>query len=169
MASNQYAINVAWSDEDAGFVAKCSVFPYMAAFGKTQKKAVAEAQNTINGFLEILQEDGVAPPKPKKLQKYSGQVRIRMPKDLHANLAADAEKNNVSLNTQILVLLAENRGVEKTYNQSIEDLQKIVNTQENISTILGRIGQHNEEESGISGVSFSGAGINVISVTTPHS
>ena len=36
----------------------------------------------------------------------SGQLRVRLPQDLHEALAAEAERQGVSLNTLIVALLA---------------------------------------------------------------
>jgi predicted HicB family RNase H-like nuclease len=39
-------------------------------------------------------------------ETYSGRINLRMPTDLHAQLAAEAERQGVSLNTLLLTLLA---------------------------------------------------------------
>ena len=40
------------------------------------------------------------------MAEYSGQFRVRLPTELHAALAAEAERQGVSLNTLIVALLA---------------------------------------------------------------
>ncbi len=45
---------------------------------------------------------------------HSGQLRVRLPIELHAALAAEAERQGVSLNTMIVALLAGGIGWRST-------------------------------------------------------
>jgi predicted HicB family RNase H-like nuclease len=49
----------------------------------------------------------------------SGQLRVRLPTELHTRLAAEAERQGVSLNTLIVALLAG--GVGWTVKQKEEE------------------------------------------------
>ncbi len=106
----QYRINLAWSDEDEGYVATIPEFPNLSAFGETPEKALTEVRTGAELMLEVLKEDGEQPPEPKKSIKYSGQTRLRLPKSLHRDLAIEAEREGVSLNTLIISKMSEYLG-----------------------------------------------------------
>jgi predicted HicB family RNase H-like nuclease len=53
--------------------------------------------------------DGYNPPMGEE-REHSGQFRVRVPTDLHAALAAEAERQGVSLNTLVVALLAGGLG-----------------------------------------------------------
>ena len=103
-----YSINLMWSDEDEGYIATSPEFKNLSAFGKTAEEALKEAKVALEGYLETLKEENQKLPEPLKLSTYSGQIRLRMPRELHRNLAISAEKENVSLNTYMLYLLSAN-------------------------------------------------------------
>ncbi len=126
---NKYSINIFWNEEDGCYVATTPDFPYLSAFGDTQEEAVADAQQVIQMAIESLERDGIPLPEPKfvKIQKYSGQVRLRMPKSLHNELALSAELEGVSLNTHMVCLLSKNsiatsiqKDIQKQFNNLIE-------------------------------------------------
>ncbi len=115
----QYSINLAWSDEDEGYIATIPEFPNLSAFGENPEEAVKQAKLVATQMLEVLQEDREAPPAPKKVIEYSGQTRLRLPKSLHRALALEAERECVSLNTLIVSKLSESlrESVQKPFSQ----------------------------------------------------
>ena len=64
-----YAVNISWDDEEAGFVATFPDFPYLSAFGDTWEEAVADARVVLDMTLEAMAEDGVPPPVPTRRPK----------------------------------------------------------------------------------------------------
>ena len=113
----KYSIRLAWSDEDQGYIATIPEVQGLSAFGETPEQAVSEAKVAAQGFLEIYEEDGVPAPEPKKIHQHSGQIRLRIPKELHGELAAEASAQGVSLNTYMVSRLSEQIGIEKVLRQ----------------------------------------------------
>jgi len=103
---DQYSVNIAWSDEDGGFVARVSEFPDLYAFGDTKDEALRQAETALSGYIEIYQEQGIPLPEPSRRSKYSGQLRLRMPPPLHEQLADRAAANATSLNQHIVLTLS---------------------------------------------------------------
>lgn len=120
----KYSINIIYSEEDEGYIATVPEFPGLSAYGETPEEAIEEAQMALKGFIEVFKEDGCKIPAPQTFESYSGQTRLRLPKNLHAKLSKQAEREGVSLNTYMVQLLSENHikyQIEKRLNK-IEQL-----------------------------------------------
>jgi predicted RNase H-like HicB family nuclease len=110
----KHSVAIKWSDEDNGFIAFIPELEGLSAFGLTQDEAVKELLIAAEAFIETLKESGQVIPPPGKILPYSGQLRLRLPKWLHANLAMEAESEGVSLNTYLISLLAKRHGEHET-------------------------------------------------------
>lgn len=102
-----YGYELFWSDEDEGYIVTCPDFPGLSAFGKTPEKALKEARVAMELFIEDYKQRGEQLPEPTKVPSYSGQIRLRMPKNLHAEVSKAAARSGVSLNTYLVSLLSE--------------------------------------------------------------
>lgn len=101
-----YSMRVFWSDEDEGFIAICPELSNISTFGETAEEAARELNVAIEGAMEVYAQKGVAPPDPIKAHEYSGQLRVRLPKWLHASLSHEADADGTSLNTLIVSKLS---------------------------------------------------------------
>jgi len=106
----KYSVSIRWSDEDKGFIAAVPELPGLSAFGANQAEALAELKIASAAYLKSLKKSGRPFPAPAKAVTYSGQLRLRMPKEMHSELAESAEREGVSLNTYILLLLSKRNG-----------------------------------------------------------
>jgi len=97
----RYPFNIVWSEEDGEFLATCSSFPGLSAFGETEEEALQEAKIALELFIESYKERGLALPKPPRKQKFSGQLSLRLPKSLHERASIKATEDGVSLNQYI--------------------------------------------------------------------
>lgn len=112
----KYSMNTIWSEEDSGFIATVKEFPGLSAFGETRSEAIREAEIALEGFLEVYKEGNIELPPPETARQFSGQLRVRLPKSLHASLSEEADREGVSLNSHINHLLSERhylRDIEK--------------------------------------------------------
>lgn len=94
-----YQIEVFWSEEDRGYIAHLLEMPSLSAFGTTEERAIRELKKATRAWLKVLADEGKQPPQPLADRNFSGEFRLRLPKDLQQKLAGDAERNRVSLNT----------------------------------------------------------------------
>jgi predicted RNase H-like HicB family nuclease len=106
----KYSVQLFWSENDQEYVALVPEFPYLSVLDKKPDRAVREAVMVTKAVLEGFAERGIQPPEPQVLSSYSGQIRVRMPRTLHQKLAGRARREDVSLNTLIVSLLAEGVG-----------------------------------------------------------
>jgi len=122
-------MSVRWSDEDEGFIAMVPELKGLSAFGKTQGEALAELDVAAEAYLEAWRASGRPLPSPEKVLAYSGQLRLRMPKDLHARLAHSARTRGVSLNTYLVSLLSERQGENDSFaflKEALRSMDKTV-------------------------------------------
>jgi predicted HicB family RNase H-like nuclease len=116
---NKHAISIKWSDEDESFVATIPGIKALSALGTTREEALSELRIVAEAYFESLRGAGKPMPLPEKVIPFSGQLRLRMPKSLHAALSNEAEHENVSLNTYLVSLLSE-RHTERNLLNKIE-------------------------------------------------
>ncbi len=108
MAADRYDIHVFPSEEDEVFYAVSPAFGSgLSAFGDTPEEALAEFRKVLEAAVGVYREEGWELPRPRT---HSGQLRVRMPQSLHAQLALVAQAERVSLNTLIVSYLAERAG-----------------------------------------------------------
>lgn len=106
----RYRILVEWSDDDQVFIARVPVLPGCLAHGATAEDAAREAEVAAGLILDVMREDGKAPPPVDAMADYSGQLRLRLPKSLHEAVSQLATAEGVSINTLMLSLIAEGCG-----------------------------------------------------------
>ena len=114
----KHAVSIMWSDEDQGFIASIPGVEGLSAFGQTQTEALEELQTAAKAFFASLKKHHRAIPAPETITHYSGQLRLRMPRSLHAELAKGARREGISLNTYILTLLSS-RAAQQTIRDNL--------------------------------------------------
>jgi len=124
---DKHAISIKWSDEDNSYVATIPGIQALSALGATREEALSELFIASDAYFEALEASGKPLPLPEKVMPYSGQLRLRMPRSLHAVLSREAEDENISLNTYIITLLSE-RHIEKKLLNKIEALENLIET-----------------------------------------
>jgi predicted RNase H-like HicB family nuclease len=123
---NNYSINLAWSDEDQGYIATCPEFPGLSAFGATAEAAVAEATVALGLFVKTFTGENLQLPEPQKVEEYSGQFRVRIPKSLHRQAAEMAKRNGSSLNQFLVDAIAERVGGRKVGEEILEEIRALL-------------------------------------------
>ena len=121
---NKHAVSIKWSDEDNGFIASIPGVQALSAFGNTNEKALSELKIAAEAYFESLKKAGKTIPPEHKVISFSGQIRLRMSKSLHAALSNGAEEEGVSLNTYMVTLLSE-RHMEQKLLKKFSDLEKM--------------------------------------------
>ena len=110
----RYSRHVYFNPGDRDYVALCTEFPYLSAFGDSPAEALEVLEAEIAEALDIYAEEGwpipqpEAPPEPEGLP--SGRFVTRLPKTLHARLARQAKREGVSLNQLVVYHLAAGLG-----------------------------------------------------------
>lgn len=109
-----YSFGIAWSVDDGEYVATSPEFPGLSGLGPTVEDAVRELRAAMEVAVEALAEDGEPIPTPRVVQQYSGQLRLRLPRSLHAAAVERAEEEGVSLNALLQSYIAGGLGVDRS-------------------------------------------------------
>jgi antitoxin HicB len=105
-----YRVVVEWSEEDKAFIARVPALPACAAHGRTPESATREAVVAARGILESMRAYGDSLPASDVATGHSGQLRLRLPRSLHERLSRMAALDGVSLNQELVALLASSAG-----------------------------------------------------------
>jgi predicted RNase H-like HicB family nuclease len=94
------------TDEERPWRATVEDLPGCEARGSTAADAAAKVPAALADWVARARASGRDVPEPRGARDYSGRLLLRMPKTLHSELAQAAERDEVSLNAYINLLLA---------------------------------------------------------------
>lgn len=117
MKNNEYSFRVLWNVEDDVYVAICPEFDGVSGFGSDPGEAIKEAETALRLAIEAYRSEGWSLPEPEYAAEYSGQFRIRVPRNLHAQLVQQAADEGVSLNTYAVSLLSAHSSETQTLKE----------------------------------------------------
>jgi RNA polymerase sigma-B factor len=80
------------------WTARAEELPGCEAHGDSIEEAIHGIEAAIEEWIEDARAKGREVPDPRKEASYSGRLMLRMPRSLHAELSAAAERQEVSLN-----------------------------------------------------------------------
>jgi predicted HicB family RNase H-like nuclease len=96
--SDKYTFRVIWSEEDKEFVGLCAEFPSLSWFASDPMAALRGIRKIVNDVLKDMNDHKESPPEPLSCRKFSGKFVVRIPPELHRNLAIQAKEQGISLN-----------------------------------------------------------------------
>jgi len=103
------------SEEDGGgFLITFPDLPGCMSDGETPEEAIREGRDAFCCWMLAHIEDGRPVPLPNSGGE-PGKFVQRLPKSLHAKLAARAKREGVSLNTLVLAFIAEGLGRRESH------------------------------------------------------
>jgi predicted HicB family RNase H-like nuclease len=99
MAKNdKYTYRVMWSDEDAEYVGLCAEFHSLSWLAHSPESALRGIRKVVAEVVADLVRNGESVPEPIATKGYSGKFMVRVPPDVHRQLAVQAAEAGVSLN-----------------------------------------------------------------------
>jgi len=98
MSLDHYTYRVTWSPEDGEHVGLCIEFPSLSWLADTPEDALAGVRKVVSEVIADLEATGESVPEPLSEKHYSGEFRVRIPPELHRQLALMAAEQGVSLN-----------------------------------------------------------------------
>ena len=104
--NDHYSYRVIWSEEDGEYAGLCTEFPSLSWLAKTHKEAFAGIRQLVSEVITEMKASGEVPPEPMASKSYSGKFMVRVPPEVHRELAIEASESGVSLNRLISVKLS---------------------------------------------------------------
>lgn len=104
--ADHYAYRVIWSPEDDAYIGTTAEWPSLSWADDTPAAAFAGIQRLVGDVLTEMGESGETPPEPIADRKYSGTFQVRVPPEVHKELALAAAEQHVSLNRLVSARLA---------------------------------------------------------------
>lgn len=98
MSLDHYTYRVTWSPEDGEHIGLCIEFPSLSWLAETPEEALAGIRQVVAEVIADLKASGESVPVPLAEKRYSGEFRVRIPPELHRQLALMAAEQGVSLN-----------------------------------------------------------------------
>jgi predicted HicB family RNase H-like nuclease len=98
LQNDRYTYRVTWSEEDGEYVGVCAEFPSLSWLASEPEAALHGIREIVAEVVADLQANGEPVPEPLALKKYSGRFLVRVPPELHRQLALEAVESGVSLN-----------------------------------------------------------------------
>ena len=105
-SSDLYTYRVMWSKEDEEFIGLCAEFPSLSWLAESKEEAIKGITELVSNVMSDMESNGEMTPVPLSMKRYSGNLSIRIPPEVHRKLAIQAAESNVSINRLISVKLS---------------------------------------------------------------
>jgi predicted HicB family RNase H-like nuclease len=98
LKNDRYTYRVTWSEDDNEYVGLCAEFPSVSWLAQTPETALKGIRKLIADVVKDMHDNGETVPEPIASRNYSGKFMVRVPPEVHRNLAIKAAESGVSLN-----------------------------------------------------------------------
>jgi predicted HicB family RNase H-like nuclease len=106
LIDDHYTYRVTWSDEDNEYVGLCAEFPSLSWLAKTPEATLKGIRNVVADVIKDMKASGEEMPQPLAHKNYSGKFMVRVPPEVHRNLAIQAAESGVSINRLVSTRLS---------------------------------------------------------------
>lgn len=97
-SNDKYTYRVTWSEEDAEYLAVCAEFASLSWLARTPEAALKGIRKLVSQVVADMLVNEEPVPEPISTKRFSGKFMVRVPPDLHRQLAIQAAEAGVSLN-----------------------------------------------------------------------
>ena len=104
--NDRYTYRVTWSEEDAEYVSLCAEFPSLSWLAPTPEDALKGMRKLVSEIIADLLKNEEAVPEPISTKRFSGKFMVRVPPEVHRQLAIQAAEAGVSLNRLVSAKLS---------------------------------------------------------------
>ncbi len=98
LKDDRYAYRVIWSEEDGEHVGLCAEFSSLSWLAPTPEGALRGIRRLVTDVVADMKAAGEPVPEPLVTRKFSGKFLLRIPPELHRELALKAAEAGISLN-----------------------------------------------------------------------
>ena len=98
LQNDRYTYRVTWSEDDTEYVGLCAEFPSLSWLAATPEAALKGVRKVVADAVQDMEANKEVVPEPIACRRYSGKFIVRIPPDVHRNLAIQSAESRVSLN-----------------------------------------------------------------------
>lgn len=95
---DKYTYRVMWSEEDGEYAGLCAEFPGLSWLARTPEAALKGIRRVVANVISDMIRNGEPVPEPIALRHFSGKFVVRIPPEVHRQLALQAAETGVSIN-----------------------------------------------------------------------
>jgi len=99
--NDRYTYRISWSEDDQEHVGLCLEFPSLSWLAKTPEEALRGIRKIVSEAVSDMKKSGETPPSPLSGRAFSGKFVVRVPPQVHRELAMRAAEEKISLNRLI--------------------------------------------------------------------
>lgn len=96
--NDKYTYRITWSEDDGEYVGLCVEFPSLSWLSRTPEAALKGIRKIVEEAVADMLNSGEAVPEPIASKTFSGKFMVRVPPEVHRQLALQAAEAGVSLN-----------------------------------------------------------------------
>jgi len=104
--TDYYTYRITWSNEDGEYVGLCAEFPSVSWLDKTPEAALKGIRKLVTEAVSDMKSNNENVPQPLALQSYSGKFMVRIPPNIHRDIAMQAAEAKISINRVVSAKLA---------------------------------------------------------------
>ena len=98
LQNDRYTYRVTWSEDDTEYVGLCAEFPSLSWLAATPESALKGVRKMVADVVQDMEANKEVVPEPIACRRYSGKFMVRIPPDVHRNLAIQSAESRVSIN-----------------------------------------------------------------------
>jgi predicted RNase H-like HicB family nuclease len=124
-----YKIEVVEDKEEGGYAFNCPDLQGCITCADTLQEGFKLIEDAKRSWFTACLEDSIPIPEPNRLEDYSGQFKLRIPKSLHKMLAERSRLEGISMNQYCLYLLSSSILFAPQKKALIQPGQAVLNSQ----------------------------------------
>ena len=101
LKNDRYTYRVTWSEADREYAGLCTEFPSLSWLAKSPEAALRGIRRLVDEVVSDLVNNKETPPTPISARCFSGRFIVRIPPEVHRDLAMKAAEQGISLNRLI--------------------------------------------------------------------
>ncbi len=107
LKSDRYTYRITWSPDDQEYVGLCVEFPSLSWLAESPEASLDGIRKIVAEVVQNMSSKGESPPLPLSSKKFSGKFVVRIPPNVHRQLAIKAAEEGISLNRLISAKLTK--------------------------------------------------------------
>ncbi|MBE0711098.1 MAG: type II toxin-antitoxin system HicB family antitoxin [Candidatus Aminicenantes bacterium] len=101
LQNDRYTYRITWSEDDQEYVGLCVEFPSLSWLAESPEAALQGIRKIVNDAVTDMRDNGETVPPPLSGKSFSGRFIVRLPPEVHRDLAIKAAEEGISLNRLI--------------------------------------------------------------------